>query len=203
MFGWTCHFHVGLSAKQAFHGLICLLTVPCSLGQTVKHMQIPFETVLEHDTLHTKERDLIFVLWIGCKTLVLLQCFDTFSIRLTLRVGRERLKGKEENIITVCTCSKTFLFLHLCPNLYSSFPLSRVNQNHLWVLLMCWDPEILKKDKKRCIKCHKVIKEIKAVYVRFPALCGLPIQVNIGDEQELVSFQSQAQVSPVMNRRWP
>lgn len=58
------------------------------------------------------------------------------------------------------------------PLLYSSFPLSRVNQNHLWVLLVCWDPEIQKKDKRRYIKCHKVIHETKAVYVRFPSLAA-------------------------------
>lgn len=121
--------------------------------------------------------------------LILLQCFNNFWMGLILRDARERWK---RNIITVCICSKISLLLHLCPNLYSSFPLSKVNQNHLLVLLVCWDPEIQKKDKKRYIKCHKVIKETKAEYVRFPALCEQTVQMSMGDEQELVSLQSQA-----------
>lgn len=70
-------------------------------------MQIPFWASTEalywsYCTLHT-ETDLIFVLCIGCKTLVPLQCFNNFWMGLILRDGRERWKRKEENIITVCT----------------------------------------------------------------------------------------------------
>jgi len=54
-------------------------------------------------------------------------------------------------------------------------------------MLVCLDPEIQKKGKRRHTIHHKIIQEAKAVHMSFPALHGLP---GTGEsEQEPVSLQ--------------
>lgn len=121
MFGQTCNFHIGLSAKQAFYGLICLLTAQCSLGQTVKDMQIPLWASTGAGYSSNRNRLYLHPLyWMQDASSD--SVFNNFWMGLILRHRRERWERKIENIITVCTCSKISLLLHLCPNFYSILP---------------------------------------------------------------------------------